>query len=240
MNIQVYASPERTCQAAAELFVELAVENTRQHKPFHVALAGGSTPRQMYQRLSVPPLCDRVDWSKVHVFFGDERCVPPDDPQSNVRMARESLLDQVPIPASQIYPIDGTLDAQVAAVAYERQLRAVLPETRPGLDLVLLGMGDDGHTASLFPHSDALRAVDRWVAAGFNPEQQMPRVTLTAAFINGAAHVAFLVVGAAKANVLYEVLRGDHDPHRLPSQFIRPDSGNLEWRVDQEAARRLT
>jgi 6-phosphogluconolactonase len=234
--IQVFPNIEYLFRAAADAFcvrVEQAVERDDR---FSVVLAGGSTPRGLYLKLGTQPWLSRVPWEKVHVFWGDERCVPLDDPQSNAKMAIDALLDQVPIPRGQIHPIDGTIAPAQSAVAYEQQLRTFFAGQDPKFDLVLLGMGDDGHTASLFPGTPALRETQRWVTEGYNAALDSPRVTMTATILNQARMIIFLVAGADKAATLNRVLHGPRQPFDLPAQSIQPDDGELIWMLDAAAA----
>jgi 6-phosphogluconolactonase len=179
-----------------------------------------------------------VDWARVHVFWGDERCVPPDHAESNYRMAREALLDQVSIiPAQNVHRMRGEIDPEEAADGYETDLRACFGVSAPPrFDLILLGMGDDGHTASLFPGAEAIREQARWVAAYYVEKLGAWRLTLTPVVLNAAANVIFLVVGAGKAARLREVLDGPYQPDRLPAQVVRPSDGRLLWMVDQAAS----
>jgi 6-phosphogluconolactonase len=220
-------------QAAAQRFSALA----QACDPFSVALSGGSTPRRLYETLAAPPFCEHIPWERVHVFWGDERCIPPDDPGSNYRMARETLLDRVPLPASNVHRIRGELEPQAAAQDYVDQLRTFFGEW-PTFDLILLGMGDDGHTASLFPGSDALHETRRPVVGVTAHYQDRParRVTLTPPAINAARQVMFLVSGAGKAETLRDVLNGPYQPDVLPAQIVRPAAGSLSWLVDAAAA----
>jgi 6-phosphogluconolactonase len=182
----------------------------------------------------------RVDWARCHVFFGDERCVPPDHPESNYRMADETLLTRVPLPRENVHRIEGVGDPDENARTYEDGLRSYFGEIEwPEFDLVLLGLGDDGHAASLFPHTPALDAGVAWVAANRVEKLGATRITLTAPAINHARQVLFLVSGRSKAARLAEVVRGDFEPERLPAQFIRPVAGELEWFVDEDAASEL-
>lgn len=237
--IRVYPDPEALSRAAAAWFVERARGVATTRGRFSVALSGGGTPRCTYELLGLPPLQDQAPWDRVHVFWGDERCVPPDDPRSNARLAREAWLDRVPIPGNQIHPIECTSSPAEAAVSYEALLREFFGGGPPRLDLVFLGLGENGHTASLFPHTSVLEEQERWVAAVYVPEQQLYRVTLTAPMINRAAAVVFLVAGTSKAGVLREVLHGAQAPERLPAQLIRPQNGELLWLVDEAAASEL-
>ena len=221
---------------AAELFVGLLQETIASRGRFSAALSGGSTPVPFYSLLAENPFRDRVPWSMVHFFWGDERCVPLDHADSNYRMVREVLLDKIPIPKANVHPIPvGSMDAQTAATLYEKTLRKSFDLGKgqtPRFDLMLMGMGEDGHTASLFPGSTALEETERLVVAHHVAQLGVDRVTLTAPVINEAANVVFLISGRAKANVLREVLEGDYDPNRLPTQLIRPRDGKLLFIID--------
>jgi 6-phosphogluconolactonase len=230
---------------AAGRVVALAADAVTRRGRFALALSGGSTPRALHTLLTLEPLRSRVAWERLEVFWGDERCVPPTHSDSNYRMARETLLDAVPVPAARIHPIAaGTGDPGAVAVAYEAEIARVLGGTPggppPAFDLVLLGMGADGHTASLFPDTAALAERRRWVVANHVPKLGVDRITLTWPILNRAAHVLFLVAGGDKAAVLREVLEEPADIARLPSQGIRLEAGRLVWLVDRAAAAQLT
>lgn len=227
--------------AAARRFVAAAGDAIAARGQFIVALSGGSTPRDTYLRLATEALVSNVMWSRVQVLWGDERCVPPDHVESNYRMARETLLDRVPVPPANVHRIHGEGDPATAARDYEATLRALL-QTPAGarIDLVLLGLGEDGHTASLFPGSAAVREQTRWVMATRAAPTSMWRITLTPAIINSAAEVLFLVSGAAKAGILRRVLEGPRGSQELPAQAIAPSSGRVRWCVDAAAAADLT
>ncbi len=237
--IQTYPDLEALSRGAAELFVQLAQQAVQARGRFSVALSGGNTPRRAYELLAQPPLRDQVPWNAVHVFWGDERFVPPDDPRSNERMARLTLLDHVPVPPSQIYPMFEAGTPAQAAARYEAILRRFFTNQRPQLDLVLLGLGDNGHTLSLFPGTPVLDEHQKWVADVYVAEQDMYRVTMTAPLVNQAAVLAFLVSGADKAEVLREIVTGKPDYHRLPAILIQPAHGELRWLLDRAAAARL-
>jgi 6-phosphogluconolactonase len=244
-SLEIFPTFERLARAAAERFVDTASEAIAANGRFSVALSGGSTPRPVYSLLASEAFAGRIDWAKVHVFWGDERCVPPDDPQSNYRTARGALLDAVPLPPENIHRIRGEDDPERAAAAYERELRTFFgtaPDGKTpasGFDLVFLGMGDDGHTASLFPGSPALRETARWVSAQYVESVSMWRITLTPVIINAARNVIFLVSGGDKAERLREVLEEPEQPELLPAQAIKPAGGRLLWLVDEAAAARL-
>ena len=232
-------SPADVAGAAAERFVALAAAAIGARGRFTVALSGGSTPKALYARLAAPAFASRVDWARVHVFWGDERCVPPDHASSNYRMAREALLEHVPVPAAQVHRLRGEDDPAAAADAYDRELRTAFPQGAARFDLALLGMGDNGHTASLFPGLSAVRETARWVVAERVDEVGMWRLTLTPPALNGAAAVVFLVAGRDKAAMLARVLEGPRDVDRLPVQAIAPVDGTVTWLVDDAAASAL-
>jgi len=234
-EIRTYPEAASLARAAAEHFVTLATAAIAARGQFVVALSGGSTPRTTYALLASDEFAARVDWPRVRVFWGDERCVPPDHPDSNYRMAREALLDKVPIPTENVHRMRGELPPDQAAAAYQAELEAVLG-AGGRFDLILLGMGADGHTASLFPGTAALREQARWVVAYYVDRLAAWRVTLTPVAINAAAHVTFVVSGAGKAERLREVVTGPYQPDVLPAQIVRPTDGRLLWLVDVAAA----
>ncbi len=237
MRVDVLPDRAGLMRAAADKFIKVAGRAQAAHGRFSVALSGGSTPAALYTLLAAPDFARQVDWARVHVFWGDERCVPPDHPQSNYRMAKETLLSRVPLPAENIHRIHGENDPKQAAMAYEELLRGFLKGE--SLDLVLLGMGDNGHTASLFPGLPGVTEPVRWVLAQYVEVVSMWRVTLTPVVINAAHYVAFLVAGAEKADRLRDVLEGPAQVEVLPSQAIQPATGELWWLVDAAAAARL-
>lgn len=238
-NFHTGSDAEAVARSAAAWFAALARECIAARGRFSVALAGGSTPRRVYEIIA-DDYGFQIEWAKLHVFFGDERCVPPDHEESNYRMASESLLARVPLPAENVHRMTGEGDAAANARLYEDELRTFFDDAPwPALDLVLLGLGDDGHTASLFPGTTALDERAAWVAANWVGKLKAFRLTLTAPAINHAARVAFVVTGAAKAGVLAEVVEGPRDPLRLPSQLVEPRGGSLDWFVDEPAASKL-
>lgn len=234
--IKVYPDLESLSRAAAGLVVEQAKLAVAARGRFSLALSGGNTPRRTYELLATSPFKEETPWERMHIFWGDERCVPLNDPRSNARMAKEAWLDHVPIPSSQIYPLDCAQAPAAAARQYEAQLRQYFAGGPPRLDLVLLGLGDNGHTASLFPGTPVLRETARWVAEVYVAEQDMYRVTMSAPLLNQAAQVAFLVAGAGKAQVLRDILHGPRNPERLPAQLIQPQEGEILWLTDLAAA----
>ena len=245
-KIMVFPDTDSLSRGAAEFIAESAVRAIAARNRFTVALCGGNTPKPVYAHLATSEYRERLDWSRVHIFFGDERCVPPDDPQSNYLMARTALLDQVPLPQENIHRMQGEMEPEKAAMAYANDLQrnfggdeATGEPPLDGFDLILLGLGDNGHTASLFPGLAAVTEKKRWVMAQYVEVVGMWRLTLTPVVINAARQVAFLVSGANKAGVVQQVLEGPYQPVVLPAQIIRPHSGDLRWLLDAPAAAKL-
>jgi 6-phosphogluconolactonase len=235
LSVRVYESPEELAEAAAREFVAKAGEAIEERGRSAVVLAGGSTPKATYGVLA-RDYAGRIDWSKVHVFFGDERTVPPDHEDSNYRMARETLLDHIRV--GSVHRIRCELPPDEAATAYEQELRDFFGEELPRFDLILLGIGADGHTASLFPETPALEVADRWVVSNPVPKLDTNRITLTVPVINAARSVDFLVAGEDKAEALKEILEGDADPRKYPARLIQPPGGP-DWMLDRAAAAAL-
>lgn len=243
--IEVEPDCEALHRAAAEYFCARAAEAIAEHGQFTVALSGGSTPRGFYALLakSDGAYRDRLAWDKIHFFWGDERHVPPDSAESNFRMANEAMLSVAPVPKENVHRILAEmLDAEQAAKAYEDELRRFF-QTKDGrpprFDLALLGMGPDGHTASLFPQTAALHESHRWVVRNWVERLHTDRITLTAPVLCNAAHVLFLVAGADKAVVLRDVVHGPYHPDQWPAQIFRNCSARVVWLIDQLAARQL-
>jgi 6-phosphogluconolactonase len=238
--IRVLPDPAALAEAAARHVIERAREAVETRGAFSLALSGGSTPRDLHLRLAAPPLRDEIDWSRAHVFFGDERCVPPEDSRSNYHMAVETLLERVPVPAEQVHRMRGELPPPEAAEEYTEELRRYFGDAAPRMDCILLGMGDNGHTASLFPGLTAVHEQSRWVVAEYVDEVGMWRITLTPYVLNLGRDVVFLVAGAAKASMLHQVLEGPFAPDERPAQIVRPSPGELTWLVDAAAAAQLS
>ena len=242
-ELRILPDAEALDDAVAERFLHFAWEAIAVHGRFAVALAGGSTPRGAYERIATTwqkapggPL----DWGRVHLFWGDERHVPADDPRSNYRMTKEALISRVPIPPQNVHPVPTALpDPHEAANVYEREIRDFFrPEANdlPRFDLILLGMGADGHVASLFPDSEALHAKNRLVVADRVPKLDTLRITLTFPVLNHAANVIVLVSGREKSATLRRVIQGPHTPPLLPAEGLQPDDGSLLWMADRDAA----
>lgn len=227
---RVLADAEAVADEAAGRFAMHARSAIAAKGRFVVALSGGATPRALYGRLTHAP----IDWEHVHVCWGDERCVLPDHPDSNYRLAYDTLLSKVPIPPENVHRLRGEIDPAQAAAEYEAELRGLLPEAQ--FDLVLLGLGADAHTASLFPGTGAVHETDRWVIGHFVEKLNAYRLTLTPPILNRAAHVLFLVVGADKAAAVRSVWRDPFDPDRFPAQVIMPLHGEVTWLLDRAAS----
>jgi len=243
-DIRIHSDREAEAEAAATFVLELGKEAVRANGRFFIALSGGTTPETLYRSLTSPAFADRFDWSRTTFFFSDERCVPPDDPRSNYALADKTLFTPLRIAPSQIYRMAGeSRDPQAAASEYEQQLRLAtktLPSAKPSLHLILLGLGDDGHTASLFPGSPVLRDRQRLIAATQSPKDPPNRLTMTLGVINRASVILFLVAGANKAGVVRAVLDPKTETERrLPASLVEPEEGRLIWFLDRGAAAEL-
>jgi 6-phosphogluconolactonase len=240
----VASDAEELARCAATYFVEMAGEAVEARGRARIAISGGSTPKAAFALLADrnQPWFNRMPWDKLELFWVDERCVPPDDADSNYRMTREALLDHVPMSSRQIHRMEGELEPEVAAARYESDLRNTFRlegAEAPRFDLVALGMGADGHTASIFPGTQAIFEMMKLVTANYVPQKDTWRLTLTWPVINLAQSVFFLIEGADKAPVLKEIVLGAKDVERLPSQLIKPASGILTLLLDSEAAAEL-
>ena len=242
-DVRRLTTPQDLFRAAAEEVIRVATEAVGQRGRFTIALSGGSTPRNLYTLIAANASAS-LPWGQVFFFWGDERHVPLDDPDSNYRMAREALLSKIPIPPANVFPVPAeNPDAAAAAEAYEQTVKkffALREGELPHFDLILLGMGPDGHTASLFPETAALQEKSRLVVANWVDKLKASRITFTLPVLNAARCVAFLVSGIDKATVLHEVLEGNAPPEKYPSKLVQPSNGKLIWFVDRAAASQLT
>ncbi|HEX3472986.1 MAG TPA: 6-phosphogluconolactonase [Silvibacterium sp.] len=242
VEYRVYDGPDALSRAAAEHFLETAQAAVTARGKARIAISGGSTPRRTFALLANPAekFLKAMPWEQIELDWVDERCVPPDHPDSNYRMTREAMLSKVPLKPEQVFRIEGELEPDAAAARYESTIRAQFRlegAEVPRFDVLALGMGDDGHTASLFPHTDALHELGRIAVANHVPQQKETwRVTLTWPVIIEAAEVFFLIGGKDKADPLHRVLQGPYDPETLPSQLIQPKSGRLLFLLDKDAA----
>jgi len=235
MELHKYKDGEALSEAAAE-WITHRIEDTLARQPrFTIALSGGNTPKRLHRLLAQSPYRDRIDWSKMHVFWGDERAVPFEDPRNNAKMAYDTLLDFVDVPPAQVHIMNTDIKPEQSAKEYEQLLHTYFDNTPTSLDLVLLGLGDNAHTLSLFPGQPVIHEEKAWAAAFWLEEQDMYRITLTRPIVNRSAAVVFITEGASKAPALREVLEGPYNPDLYPAQVIKP-VGELHWFVDEAAA----
>jgi 6-phosphogluconolactonase len=235
-RVEIWRDVAELSERAAELLIGIARQTVDARGKFELALAGGSTPRALYELLATDAKSARVPWQQTHVYWSDERCVSPDNPRSNYRMAYESLLSHVPLPEQNIHRMRGEEEPESAARAYAGELEKEFGPGVPRFPLILLGMGDDGHTASLFPGSSALHDLQNTVAATYVEKLEEHRLTMTLRTLNAAETILFLVAGESKAEMLSKVL-DDRDSDSLPAKLVRPTNGELIWLVDESAGR---
>ncbi len=244
VTYRVFATPPEVALAAAEFFMSNVVSAANARGIARVAISGGTTPKAMFALLANPaqPFVKQVPWDKLDLYWVDERCVGPEDADSNYRMTCEALLSKVLLPAERVHRMEGELEPEEAAARYEAAIRngfRLEGAETPTFDLVLLGMGDDGHTASLFPHTEALNEMSHIVVANHVPQKDTWRITLTWPVITQGREVAFLIEGAGKAQVLHDVFEGPYQPETYPSQIIRPANGRLTLLLDAAASSKL-
>ena len=246
MRLHIFKTPDEFNHAVADWMVDCIAETLKKQGYFTLVLSGGNTPKSIYQLLSATPYREKIIWGKIHVFWGDERDVPFNDSRNNAKMAYETLLNHVPIPASQVHVMQTeNISPKKSAAGYEKILHEYFPPTAGSsqlitFDLVLLGMGDDGHVLSLFPGTTVVHEEQAWATSFFLESQDMYRITLTKTVVNKSGNIAFLTTGANKAHALKEVLQGHYNPDLYPSQEIKPENGELHWFVDEAAAAQLT
>lgn len=238
-RIQVHPDAHAAARAIAQSFADQARAAADARGRFSVALTGGSGPVEAYRLLGEEPFRSAVPWAGVHLLWGDERCVPPGHERSNFRMANETFVARVPVPPANVHRMRGELPPEEGAARYAEELAAFFGPGVPRLDLVHLGVGPDGHVASLFPFSEPLHEHERTVTTNLHLPLGEPRITLTLPVLNAAARVEMLVIGASKAEVAWAVLRGPLDPFRIPAQLVRPADGEIVWMMDRAAAARV-
>lgn len=236
MQLNIAKDIEELSMQVAEWISSYIGSSTKTRSRFTFLLSGGSTPEKLYRLLASEKFKNKVDWSRLHFFWGDERCVPFNDHRNNARMAFEALLDHVPVPKENIHPINTAVTPERSAAEYESLLHQYFPDNQHSFDLALMGLGDDAHTLSLFPGSAAVMEKKSRVMTVYNDREKMYRVTLTAPVINAAGRVVFLVSGASKAGALHDVMTGPYDPEKYPAQVICPFNDELYWWVDKAAA----
>jgi 6-phosphogluconolactonase len=239
LNLHLYKNAEELSNAAAKWIAEYIQLVLSKNNRFTIALSGGSTPQKLHTILAGLPFREQIDWTRLHIFWGDERAVPITDDRNNAKMAYDTLLNHVPVPALQVHIMRTDIEPEAAALEYETILHSYFDQSETTFDLVLLGMGDDGHTLSLFPGTEIVHEKTAWAKAFFLPSQNMYRISLTAPIVNKSAAVAFLAAGKSKAKVLEQVLEGAIQPDLYPSQLIKPGKGELHWFVDEAAAAEL-
>lgn len=238
--IKVFSTPEALCQEAMEKFIALAVENIAAKGSFVVALSGGRTPNQLYNLMALPENATKIDWQNIFFFWGDERYVDHTNKDNNSFQAKLHLLDIVPVPKNNIFRIPVNGDFEADAKIYEQTIRSFFKGEAPVFDLVFLGMGDEGHTASIFPGSALLKEEKALVKDVYVEVKQMQRISFTPALINAAKEILFMITGADKAPALKEVLEGEYNPELYPAQIIKPVDGNISWFLDEGVASQLS
>ncbi len=234
--IKIFSTAEELCEIAMEKFIALSIENIAAKGSFVVALSGGRTPNQLYDLLAQKENAGKVDWKNVFVFWGDERYVDHNNKDNNSFQAKQHLLDLVPIPEGNIFRIPVNGDHEADAKIYEQTIRSFFKGQPPVFDLLFLGMGDEGHTASIFPGSALLRENNALVKDVYVEVKQMQRISFTPALINAAKEVVFMITGEEKASALKEVLEGEYNPELYPAQIIKPVNGNISWLLDEGVA----
>jgi len=242
LDFEIHPGPAALFQKAAEKFAQIANDAVMKHGAFFVALAGGNTPRELYVLLTQENWRARVPWEKAHIFFGDERCVPPDHIDSNYRMVREALLDKLNLPESKVHRMAGEQEPQLAAAAYETEILQVFSGEGiepPRFDLILLGLGNDGHTASLFPETSALYEKEKLVVANYVEKFKSYRLTMTLPLLNNSRNILFLVSGESKAAIVKDIFQNHNRSQHYPAELICPTDGRLLWLLDQAAAAEL-
>ncbi|HVS93264.1 MAG TPA: 6-phosphogluconolactonase [Mucilaginibacter sp.] len=239
MKINVFDTEDELLNGLAKYFVLIAADSIAEHGQFSVALSGGNSPKKLYELLASAKYKDKVEWSKVHFFFGDERYVPHTDPQSNYLMAKKSILEPLGLSYRQIFPINTSVTPEEAASRYTIDINQYFAGFDARFDLILLGLGDNSHTASLFPHTQVLHDKVPQVKEVFLEDQQVYRITMTAPLINQAHHIAYLVFGQGKAQAVHNVIEGKPNVEEYPAQLIKPSDGDLQWFLDKTAASEL-
>lgn len=236
MNLDISKDPEQLSKRFADWMIHHINVTLETQDRFVIALSGGTTPRKLYDLLASEEYKSKIDWAKIHFFWGDERYVPFEDDRNNAKMAFDTLLDHVPANKQHIHIMRTDLSPEESCIAYEKILSEYFRHKKYSFDLVLLGLGDNAHTLSLFPGYDILHEKENWVKAFYLEEQKMYRITLTAPLVNRAACVAFLVAGSDKAEALDNVMYGRRDPELYPAQLIHPFNDELYWFIDEQAA----
>ena len=239
MKLHIFKNPEALSENLAEWICNLVEETLKEQQSFSLVLSGGGTPKILYQKLASEKYKSRIDWHRVRIFWGDERVVPFTDERNNAKVAFDLLLNHVNVPASQIHIMRTDIEPNFAVAEYRKMLHTYFDSTHHSFDLVLLGMGEDGHTLSLFPGSQIIEDNFHWVNSVFNEQQEMYRITLMPVLVNKARKIVFMVDGEKKAGVLEKVLEGEEETSKFPAQIIKPETGELHWFLDEPAAKNL-
>lgn len=239
MKIHIFDNKEVLSDNLAQWICDLIANTLKNQEFFSLVLSGGETPKLLYQKLASEKYKNKINWKRINIFWGDERVVPYKDDRNNAKIAFDMLLDHVDIPATQVHRMRTDIEIEFAVEEYRKLLHTFFDNTAFSFDLVLLGMGDDGHTLSLFPGSRLIDENNYWVNSAYNEKQDMYRITLMPLIVNKSVNIAFMVDGPNKAKVLQQVLEGDYVPEKLPSQLIKPATGELHWFLDEDAARDL-
>jgi 6-phosphogluconolactonase len=235
--LHIYSSISQVNNALAQWMVALIRKTLQNKSLFTLALSGGNTPKALYELLATPHFASQIEWDKIHFFWGDERGIPFTNPSNNAHMVFEALLNKVPVNKNNIHPINTQLGAANAATNYENLLHQYFDDKPNSFDLVLLGLGDNGHTLSLFPNSPVVAPTNKWVDSFWLQEQEMNRITITPTIVNKAANIAFLVTGSNKAEIVYKVLEDEFFINKYPAQLIQlANSHHLHWFLDEEAS----
>jgi len=239
MKLHIFENTDVLSEKLAEWICDEVSEILENQEFFTLVLSGGETPKSLYKKLASEEFKNKINWNRVHVFFGDERVVPFDDDRNNAKVAYDILLNHVDIPAKQIHIMRTDIEPNFAAVEYSKELNNFFHSTNRSFDLVLLGMGADGHTLSLFPGSPIIEEHENWVNSVYNEQQEMYRITLMPLIVNKSHRIAFMVDGSKKAEVLQQVLEGEYNPTKLPAQIIVPEDEELHWFLDEAVAKNL-
>ncbi|MEO6134722.1 MAG: 6-phosphogluconolactonase [Ginsengibacter sp.] len=240
MEMHRFKNKKELSVGLADWICNLIEEVLQEQEYFSLVLSGGNTPKSLFEKLASSSYKSKINWKRIHIFWGDERVVPFDDPRNNAGMAFETLLNHVEIPSENIHIMRTDIETNFSVDAYRELLHNFFDNKSKSFDLVLLGLGDDGHTLSLFPGSPIIVEHARWVNSVFLPEQEMFRITLMPVLVNLASHIVFMVEGEKKAGILKQVIEGDYNPQKLPSQIISPVNGKLHWFLDEAAGADLS
>ncbi len=239
MRLNIYDSKEKLSEEMTSWMCDLINSTLQDQEFFTLALSGGETPQMLYKKLASEEYKEKINWKRVHIFWGDERVIPFDDDRNNAKMAFKNLINQITIPPAQVHKMRVDIEPLFAAKDYENVLQTYFGNTEKSFDLILLGVGDDGHTLSLFPGSLVVDEKQHWVNAVYNEKQKMYRITLMPSIVNKASHIVFMVTGENKSEILYRIIEGQYEPNVLPAQLIRPENGELHWFLDKVAAEKL-